>query len=493
VPRLIKNTARFFAYLFVVGLLLSGCRVYPPPRLPALDRPPVTFGAPNDTTARAAAGDTTGIGDLSWKSFFDEPDLSNLIESVLRQNLDLRIAAQRIEQARANVLRSRGALVPSVDATAAVGVDRFGRYTMNGVGNFDTNLSGNVDGRRRIPNPVPDYFLGLRSSWEADLWGKLRARKRAAYLRLLASEEGRNLLVTGLVAEVARQYYSLLAFDAELEIIQENIRLQQRAVELVEVQQAAGRVTSLAVQQFTAQLLNTRSLEAQTLQRIVEAENELNQLLGRYPQPIVRRQTLRSRELPAEVSAGIPSQLLRRRPDIRQAERELQAANVDIDVARAEFMPSLVLTPYVGLNAFRASALFDPASLALGVLGGLTAPVFNRRILQANYAQSVARSQEAFLNYQQATLTGFNEVVTSLSALDNYRRVADLQKQEVTLLQRAVSTSNDLFANGYATYLEVITAQRSVLDAERALIEAKRTQFISLIDLYRALGGGWEQ
>jgi NodT family efflux transporter outer membrane factor (OMF) lipoprotein len=472
-------------YVCLLSLLivscLSGCRImHNPAPIPTLPTP----------QSYAGRTDSTNIGALPHRTLFTDSKLVALIDTALARNPDLKIALQRVEVARANYNISRGALLPRVDAMATASVDRYGRYTLNGVGNFDTNLSDNIAGSSLIPNPTPDYFLGLRSSWEVDIWGKLRNRRRAAYNRVLASEEGRNLVVTALTANVAQLYYSLLALDGELEIIGENAELQQKALELVQVQKEAGRVTELAVQQFRAQLLNTRGLEGRVLQDIVETENQLNALLGRYPQPIARGASIEKQGLPSTLSAGIPSQLVRRRPDIRQAERELEAANVDVAVAQAEFLPSLNLTPYLGFNAFRTGVLLRPQSLALGIFGGLAAPILNRRALRGNLAVSVAQSREAYYAYQRAILTGVSEVVTSLKGLENYRNVAGLQQQEVAVLRQAATTSNELFANGYATYLEVITAQRNVLDAELSLITTKRSQFLSMVGLYRALGGG---
>ena len=486
---LLKNSALFPARC-VAGLLLllSGCQTIKSLQ-PAPARPLTAKPVPGSFADQADSGSIAG---QSWRAFFSDSSLVQLIDTALVGNLDLRVATQRIEQARAGFDYSRGFLAPQVNVVASVGVDRYGRNTLNGVGNYDTNLSENVSGNLVIPNPTPDYFLGARSTWEIDIWGKLRNRRRAAYLRILASEQGRHAVITGLVAEIARYYYQLLALDGELEIIQKNIDFQQKAVELVQVQKQAGRVTALAVQQFTAQLLNTRSRQGQVRQQIVAAENSLNRLIGRFPQPIVRGRSLQERELPGQVLAGLPAQMLVRRPDIRQAELELAAANVNVEVVRAEFLPGLNLSGYVGLNSFRLGTLFDPASIAAGVLGGLTAPVFNRRFLKANFRQSVAQSREAFYNYRQTILTGFSDVTTSLRGVGNYRDVADLQTQEVAVLNKAVSTSNDLFRSGYASYLEVITAQRSVLEAELALINTKQAQFLALTDLYRALGGGWE-
>ncbi|WP_461106525.1 TolC family protein [Spirosoma koreense] len=463
---------------------MSSCQLPKPLLQPSVKPTPVTF---------AGQSDSTGLASQNWQDFFADPNLIQLIDTALAGNLDLRIATQRIESARAAFEYTRGFLAPQVNAVASAGVDRYGKYSMNGVGNFDTNLSENVRGNERIPNPTPDYFLGARSTWEVDIWGKLRNRKRASYIRLLASEKGRHAVITALVAEVARYYYTLLALDGEQEILQKNIDLQQNALGLVRIQKEAGRVTELAVQQFTAQLLNTRSRQGNVRQQVVEAENQLNRLLGRYPQPIVRGKSLQDRDLPGQVLTGLPAQMLIRRPDIRQAELDLQAANVDVDVARAEFLPSLNLSAYVGLNAFRTAVFVNPASIAAGLLGGLSAPVINRRFIKGNYQQSVAQARESLYRYQQTILTGFSDVTTNLRGVENYRNVADLQAQEVDVLEKAVTTSNDLFSSGYASYLEVITAQRSVLEAELALINTKQQQFLSFTDLYRALGGGWQE
>ena len=469
-----------YLLLFAMG----GCQMnYQPLQQPYARPTPVAF---------IGSDDSTSIGTENWHTFFDDPYLVHLIDTTLAGNMDLQIATQRIEVARASYNYSQGFLMPQVDLAASAGLDRYGKTTLNGVGNFDTNLSSNVQGNLLIPNPTPDFFLGARSTWEIDLWGKLRNRRKAAYIRFLASQEGRNLVITSLVAEVARHYYTLLSLDGELEIIQKNMDLQQNAVELVKVQKLAGRVTELAVQQFTAQLLNTQSRQRRIQQQIIETENQLNRLMGRFPQPIERGKSLQEWELPGQVLAGLPTQMLTRRPDIRQAELELQAANIDIDVARASFLPSLNLSAYVGVNSYRLETLINPTSIAAGLLGGLTAPVFNRRFLKANYGQSVAQSRESFYRYRQTVLTGFSEVVTNLRGVENYRAVADLQGQEVDVLRKAVATSNDLFAGGYASYLEVITAQRSVLEAELALISSKQAQFLALTELYRSLGGGWQ-
>jgi NodT family efflux transporter outer membrane factor (OMF) lipoprotein len=406
----------------------------------------------------------------------------------------LRVAVQRVEVFQAQYLARRGALFPTVSATGTGALDRYGKYTMTGVGNYDTNLSQNIVDNQRVPtNLTPDLFVGLRSSWEIDLWGKLRSRRKAAYLRVLASEQGRNLVVTNLVADVARAYYELLTLDNQLAILERNARFQQEGLRLIKVQKEAGRVTQLAVQQFAAQALRTESLAYETRQRITETETQLNQLLGRYPQPIRRGPALPNQSgLPTKLSAGLPASALLRRPDVRQAELQLQAGRAEVDAARAAFLPSLTLTPYVGLNAFRANLLLDPGSVVFGAVAGLAGPILNRAQYRADFREAVANNYEGYYRYQQALQTGFREVVVGLQGLENFQAVANLRAREVEQLTSAVATSNDLFVAGYASYLEVITAQRSVLEAELSLAESRQALLLQSVNLYRALGGGWQ-
>jgi NodT family efflux transporter outer membrane factor (OMF) lipoprotein len=334
--------------------------------------------------------------------------------------------------------------------------------------------------------------VGLRSTWELDIWGKLKNLKKAAYARFLASQKGEQLIKTSLVAEVASRYYQLLALDNELAIIQNNIRLQDSALEIVKIQKQAARANELAVEQFRAQLLHTMALKGITLQQITETENEINMLLGRYPQPVLRDTSLLSKTLPVIVQAGVPAQLLQRRPDIQQAELELVAAKADVNAARAAFYPTVTLTPYVGMNAFKLPMMVNAGSLTYGILGGLTAPVFHQGMLRRNLSAADAARMDAYYAYQQAIQNGVREVVNSLSSIQNLKEVYRLKEKEAEVLNQAVITSNLLFKTGYASYLEVITAQRSVIDAELQLVHSKEQMFYSLIALYRALGGGWK-
>ncbi len=469
--------------LTILLLSISGCKLLKPKEQIPTIKAPVAFGASTDSL---------GISALKWDVFFADKKLVALIDTALQNNLDLKMAVQRIQIASSSVLFRQGSLLPSVGADVSAGGRKFSDYTMDGVGNYDTNFSSNLDTDRKLPAPfMPDYFLGLRSSWEIDIWGKLKTQKKAAYTRFLASQKARHAIVTGLIAQVAGLYYELTTLDAELGIIRKNISLQEKAVSTITVQKEAGRANELGVRQFNAQLLNTKSLEIDIRQKIVEKENELNMLLGRFPQNIQRNATL-DQPIPEQLSAGIPSQMLRRRPDIQQAELDLLANYSDQQAAQLAFLPSLNITAFLGYNAFRSTLLFNPGSLAYSALGGLTAPLLNRKALKAEQKRSEAASMESLYAYNKSVLNGFQEVSTSLKKIENTKLIVDFKNQEVAVLQQAVATSQDLFAGGYATYLEIITAQKSVLEAELTLINVQKEQRLALIQLYRNLGGGWE-
>jgi len=360
------------------------------------------------------------------------------------------------------------------------------------VGNYDSNLSPNLNSKQQIPTtPTPDFFAGARSSWEVDLWGKLKNQKKAALARYLATQSGYRLIATELTAQIAANYYELLALDSELGIIKKNIALQESALEIVQIQKLGGRATELAVQQFIAQLAYTKALQYEVSQQITETENAIRLLTGSFNRAIPRDTSIITLAEPRQLNTGIPTQLLLNRPDIRQAELELTALNADIRSARAAFFPSLTINAYGGYNAFRGALLFDPASAVYGIVGGLTAPLLNRRRVKADYEYKVAEAKAALYDYQKTIIGGYQEVMNSLRGMDNFRRYYQFKQEEVTALNNAVSVSRDLYLVGRATYLEVITAQKNVLDAELQLAVTKKNIFLNEVSLYRALGGGW--
>ncbi len=477
-----------YTHLLTVSVLFiltfSACRVPKQAALPSQKAIPETFVGNAD--------DTSSMAYISVGTFFPDPKLQALIAEVLQHNPDMQIALQRISVSAAYLSAGRAALFPSLNFQAAASGTRYGKYTMEGVGNFDTNLSPNINDDQRIGvSPTPDFWLGLVASWEIDIWGKLRNMKKSARYRFLASQQGRHLITSQLIAHTAALYYELVTLDAEALIILENISLQEKALEVVEAQKGGGRATELAVQQFKAQLLNTRSAEFSIRQQITEAENNLNALAGRFTGTIERSSAFMPGSYSELLKVGIPAQLLENRPDLKQAEFELEATRADVKAARAAFFPSITLSAYGAFNAFKSGLLFDPTSLAYQLLGGLTAPIFQRNQLKVQFNVATASQQEAFYQYQKTALNAYREVMNLMSGIDNMQQMFELKKQEVEALGQGVSVANELYVTGYASYLEIVSAQKSKLEAQLELVNLERRMMISLIDLYRATGGGW--
>jgi outer membrane protein, multidrug efflux system len=437
--------------------------------------------------------DSSQITLISWKDFFKDKLLVALIDSALINNPDMRIAYQKIYLHRSNLRINKNAFLPSVNAMASSGITKYGDYTIDGVGNFDTNFSPNISKEQKIPNPVPDYFLGLNTNWEIGIFGKIRNRKKASLYKLLATEQGKHAVTTQLVSDIAKLYYELLSVDTEVEIIRKNILLQEKAFEIIEIQKQSGRINELAVKQFQAQLLNIKSMEAEKIQEQLSIENQINFLLGRYPQKINRKDTIDINDLPEQLNAGIPSQLLKNRPDIKQAESELLANKAELKSAKAAFYPSIIINGNVGINAFNAALLFNtPASLAYMLVASISNPLLNRQQTMAAYKFAFTQKNEAYYNYQKTILKSVEEVNTEINRYNNYLKITGLKQEEVKTMKEAVEISNELFLTGYANYIEVLMTRKSRLEAELELTEARKEQFISSINLYKALGGGWK-
>jgi len=284
----------------------------------------------------------------------------------------------------------------------------------------------------------------------------------------------------------------LLALDNQLEIVQQNIKIQTDALEIVKLQKEAAKATELAVRKFEAEVLNTQSLQYDIKQQITETENKINFLLGRYPQPIARNAQGFNEQVPAMVHAGIPADLLSNRPDIRQAELDLAAARLDIKVAKARFYPSLGLSGGVGYEAYSPKYLFStPASLMYSLAGDLVAPLVNRNAIKASYLSASAKQIQAVYNYQKTVLNAYREVTNQLSKIGNLEKSYELKSKEVDALTQSIDISNDLFKSSRAEYLEVLMTQRDALESKFELIETKKQQMNAVVNIYQALGGGW--
>lgn len=465
-------------WIYGAMLWISACKV---PEIKSIDQQvklPENFIQQTDTS--------NNLANISWRNYFKDPLLVQLIDTALVRNWDLQSMLQRIEQARADVLQTTQALKPTVDPLLAPSMRRFGLYTMDGAGNIVTD----IEPGKLVPINLPDLYTGFQAKWEADIWGKLKNKKLAATQRLLASAEGRNLMITNLITEVANAYYQLIALDQEIKIIDETIAVQTKVLDIVKVQKEAAASTELAVKQFEAQLLNLNGFRLELQQIIVETENRINFLCGRTPTHVERAAQFPA--LPEKISAGIPAQLLQNRPDIRQAELELLASRTDLSVARKAFLPSLNITGNLGFQAFRPGLLFTtPESIAYSLVGGLTMPMINRAAIKAEFNNATARQMDKLYQYQQSVVRAYIEVYNEVARTNNLAAIVETKQKESVALNSAVDISADLFRYGRANYLEVLIAQQQALKARVELITARKNQLITTVNIYKSLGGGW--
>lgn len=380
----------------------------------------------------------------------------------------------------------KGEYMPFASIMGAAGVDKSGKYTWNGLAEED--LKSNP---KKAPRYIGDNLVGVMASWEIDIWEKLHNARKSAVLRYLARDEGRNAAKTILVAEIANSYYELLGLDNLLSVINQNIELQRNALQMVKYEKDAAKVTQLAVNRFEAQLLNTENLQFEIRQKMVETENRINFLVGRFPQKVSRSQGSITDISIGVPQAGFPSQLLANRADIRQAEYALAASKLDVQVAKANFFPSVRLTAGVGTNAFNPIYLIRPASIFYNLAGDLIVPLINKNSIKAVYSNASHRQTAAAFNYERSILNGFVEVSNDLSKLENFRQSFTVKEKEVNILIQSVSISSNLFSSARADYIEVLLTQREALNSKIELIDLKLKQLQAKVSLYRSLGGGW--
>ena len=473
-----KNHHKILGLAFV-GIIYASCKV-----------PAIVEKTANKNTPATYQGnsDTTNIAQIKWKDFFKDQYLSTLIDTALKNNQELNITLQEIEIARNEVRAKKGELLPSVGVKVGAGLEKVGRYTSQGAGDASTE----IDKGKEMPEPLPDYLAGLYANWEVDVWHKLRNAKKSAYAKYLSSVEGKNFVTTALVAEIANSYYELLALDKQLEMVRQNIELQNNAFNVVKIQKEAARTTELAVRKFEAEVLNSKSLEYDILQKITETENKINFLLGRYPQHVDRDKSGFEQDVPTNFKTGIPSQLLANRPDIKQAELGLLAAKLDVKVAKAQFYPSLGISAAFGFQAFNPSYLVKfPESMLYSIAGDVAAPLINRNAIKAAYFSANAKQIQAVYQYERSILNGYIEVANQLSGISNLEKSYSLKSKQVEALNQSINISNDLFKSTRADYLEVLMTQRDALEAKLELIETKKQQLNAMVKIYQALGGGW--
>jgi NodT family efflux transporter outer membrane factor (OMF) lipoprotein len=393
---------------------------------------------------------------------------------------DVRIAGNEI-------LARSGAYLPFLTAGPLVGLDRASNRTIEGAAlRDDPFLPGKF-----FSNPHGNYLVGANLTWQLDIYRQLRNARDAASQRYVEAIERRNYVVTRLVAEVAENYYKLMGLDKRLENLNQIIAFLEQGLEMTKARKEFARDTELAVLRFQAEVQRNQSEKLIVNQEIIEVENRINFLVNRYPQHVERVSDAFFDLNINTLSLGVPSQLLQNRPDIRQAERELTAAGLDVNVARANFYPQLVLNAGVGLQAFNLSYLFEPQAVLGSIAGSFIGPLVNRRAIRAQYLTNNARQRQAVYEYQRTLLNAFTEVINRITAAQNYSNSVEIKKQQLASLGTAVQVATDLYLRARAEYLDVLTVQRDLRDARMALIDTKVQQLTAIVNTYQALGGGY--
>jgi len=478
---MLKSKAFQFLLLGASGLMLQACGIPDMTTKTADTQLPDQFKSGMTAKTSSAA--------VKWKEFFDDPHLLNLIETAIANNKEINMTMQRISVAENEIQKRRGAYLPFVNVGTGASGEKVAKYTRDGA--IEENLD--ITEGRRFPSFFGDYQFGLFASWELDIWKKLRNAKQVAVLEYMASQEGKNFLLTNLVAEVAHSYYELVTLDNQLENLAQNIAIQQNGLEVVKQLQFFARTTTLAVKRYQAEVAKNQSRQYEIEQQITVVENRINTLLGRTPQTITRTSLGFMDIKPKVLTAGVPSELLQNRPDVRKAEFELSASALNIDVARADFYPSFGIQAGVGFESFALKYLINtPESLAAMVAGELVAPLVNKNAIIAEYKNANAKQIQAAYEYEQSIINAYAEVANQLSNIDKLDKNYQLKRQQVDSLVQSIDVATQLFKSARADYLDVLLTQRDALEAKKELIETKQKQFSAMVDLYKALGGGWQ-
>ena len=456
-------------------LFLNACKVSKDISSPT-DAAPAAF-------RNAVSTDTASIAAIQWKNFFTDANLQNLIDSTIANNYDMQTAVKNIEAAQLIVKQSKLGYLPTANLQATASVNRPSDNSLNGL-----SLSQFLG-----KSYVEDYTLSAVLSWEADIWGKIKNQKARALAEYLQTTEARKAIQTNLVADVAKGYFNLLMLDAQVAIAKKNLLLNDSTLNIIQLQYNAGEVTALAVQQATAQRLVAAELVPQLEQEIAIQENALSVLAAVPPAAIVRSNDIKNIAVAQNMSTGVPSNLVSNRPDVKANELALSVANANTAIAKAALYPSLTITAAGGINAFKASNWFNiPASLFGAATGGITQPLFQRKQLKTQYELSKIEREKTVIQFRQSVLNAVGEVSDALVKNEKLKEQETIATERATALQQATGNANLLFKNGLATYLEVITAQGNVLQAELALAVLKKERLNAVVDLYRSLGGGWK-
>jgi multidrug efflux system outer membrane protein len=455
---------------------LTGCAVGPNYKRPVVQTP-AQYRQPSPVTEPAAK---TSLYDLAWASLFQDEVITRLVKTALVQSNDLEVATERVLEARAQLSITRSQLAPQVTASGSFTASR-----LASIGSFNFIQPGT--------NLASSYTqAGLNLSWELDIWGRIRRLSESARAQYLAQEEARHAVISSLIADVITTYLTMRELDLELEIARKTKDIAENGLKLTKLRKERGVSTGLDVRQ-AEQLLYTATAQIPATERaIAEAENELNVLLGQNPNEVPRGKSLIELGGPPKVPAGLPSDLLERRPDIRQAEQTLIAANAQIGAAKAQFFPQISLTSFLGVQSRALGDLFSGPARDQSISPAGVLPLFNAGQLRNNLRLSEAQQREALANYRKTIQTAFQEVS---NALTDYEKNREQRAQEELLVQALRGTdrlSTLRYKGGIDTYLQVLDAQRNEFSGELTLAQLRKNELLSLVQLYRALGGGWQ-
>ena len=417
--------------------------------------------------------DAPSLANLAWWDLMRDEQLQQLIRVALAENKDMQRAVATIEEFQARTMLAKSDYLPGVTFATSMPAARKANFLFPG-----------------FASPFNYYLLG-NLAWEIDLWGRVRRTNEAARADLLSKEENRRALTIQLVSAVGEAYFNLLQFDTQLDIAKRTLQSWEESVRIAQARLRQGLSSRLDLDQFEAERANAAARIAELERQMVQAENHVSVLLGRKPFAIPRGKALTDQPMPPDVPPGLPSELLQRRPDLLAAEQQLAAATARIGAAKAERFPKITLTGLLGVAHPELSLLFNDAS-SFGVLGAaLAGPVLNAQVLGFQQDAVEAQSRQVVAQYQQSVLTAFREVEDALVAVRTARTQNEAQRQQVTALQSALKLAELRYKGGLANYLDVLVARRSLFEAELGMTATHRLHLVSVVQLYKALGGGW--
>lgn len=474
----LKRTATLLISVSIAALLMTGCTVGPKYARPQVPTPPAYRGADDSTVSSA---DQNSLGDQNWAMVFREPELQELIRTALVNNFDVQIAAQRVLEAQAQVKITRAQQFPTVSVGGT------------GIGaNLGGGALGSVNNGFPSGNIVEGSF-NLSAAWNPDFWGLYRRQTEAQRAQLLSQVWAQRAVRLSLVQQVASAYFQLRAYDEQLQIAKETVKTREQSVELTRTLVQGGANPLSDLRQAEENEYTASSQVPQLEQQIQQQENALRLLLAQDPGTVPHTDPNALAPVPQNLPVGLPSRLLERRPDILEAEAQLISANANIGVARAQFFPSLSISASGGVGGSDFSQIFDPAGRLIYGIGTLTQPIFEGGKLRGQLKLSEATKQEMVLNYQKTIATAFHDVSNALIAVNKQRDAREEQQKLVAAAADAARLAEVRYKGGATSYLEVLTTDSNLFADQLNLVSAQEGEALSLVQLYQALGGGWQQ